>query len=239
MYLQLSNLLKLKNAFKMGKNFHFDDNSTKLQSSAYRLYATPVSSLPYINNVLVRSYLLDRPEGNIIIYNSSGIGKASDEIEKIGTSIGLFLNHHHEAMFGKQDLDVPIWINEKDEQKANMPITNTFSTEQKIGNDLEIIPTPGHTQGTTSFLWDNGEHRFLFPGDSIWFQNGEWKAVVLGDSDRSAYLESLETMKKLDFDFIVPWGVEEGSPAGYAISKDQKIEIFDKIIERLEAGKNY
>ncbi|WP_421879471.1 MBL fold metallo-hydrolase [Marinoscillum sp.] len=223
----------------MLNNLYFDENATKLQSFDSGLYATPVSSLPYISNVLVRSYLLVRPNGNIIIYNSLGIDQASDEIAKIGASVGLFMNHHHEAMYGKPNLDLPIWINELDESKANLPITTTYSEEKIIGDDLKIIPTPGHTQGTTSFLWDNGQHRFLFPGDSIWFQNGEWKAVVLGDSDRSAYLDSLETMKKLDFDFMMPWGVEKGSPAGYAISRDQKIEIFDKIIERLEAGKNY
>jgi hypothetical protein len=34
------------------------------------------------------------------------------------------------------------------------------------------------------FLWDNGEHHLLFPGDSIWVQGGEWKAVLLAESDR-------------------------------------------------------
>ncbi|UII19108.1 MBL fold metallo-hydrolase [Fulvivirga ligni] len=223
----------------MDKNLYFDASSKKLQSSDYGLYATPVSPLPYVDNVIVRSYLLERPDGNVIIYNSSGISQTSQELDQKGVSGGLFLNHHHEGMFGKPDIDISIWIHENDRPKVNMPITNTYGKEEKIGGDLTIVPTPGHTQGTTSFLWDNGEYRFLFPGDSIWVQNGQWKAVLLSDGDRSAYLDSLETMKKLDFDFIVPWGVEEGSPAGYAISKDQKIEIFDEIIKRLEAGENY
>tara|TARA_B100000678_G_scaffold204024_1_gene171808 strand:- start:22176 stop:22847 length:672 start_codon:yes stop_codon:yes gene_type:complete len=223
----------------MTQDLYFDDNAKSLQSSEYKIYATPVSSLPYIDNVNVRSYLLERPRGNIIIYNSSGIDKVSTEIEKKGVPMGLFLNHHHEAMFGKPDMDLSIWINKKDEPEADIPITNSFLNEKKIGDDLEIIPTPGHTPGTTSFLWDNGAQRFLFPGDSIWYQDGEWKAVVLGDSDRSAYIKSLEVMEKLDFDFIIPWGVEEGSPAGYAISKEEKIVIFDKMIERLKAGKNH
>lgn len=105
-----------------------------------------------------------------------------------------------------------------------------------IDNDLEVIPTPGHTPGTTMFLWDNGECRFLFPGDSLWVQGGEWKAVVLGDSDRSAYLDSLALLKEVAFDVLVPWGVEEEAPYGYAVSRAEASEKLERIIDRLREG---
>jgi hypothetical protein len=37
-----------------------------------------------------------------------------------------------------------------------------------IGDDLDVVPTPGHARGTTMFLWDNGEHRLPFSGHTIW-----------------------------------------------------------------------
>ena len=73
-----------------------------------------------------------------------------------------------------------------------MPVAGTFAGRQTIGDDFELIPTPGHTPGTTAFLWDSGTRRFLFTGDMLWIEHGRWSAVVLGSSDRTAYLESLE-----------------------------------------------
>lgn len=43
-----------------------------------------------------------------------------------------------------------------------VPIDGQFEQRETIADDLEVIPTPGHTSGTTMFLWDNDEHRFLF-----------------------------------------------------------------------------
>ena len=70
-----------------------------------------------------------------------------------------------------------------------------------LGGDFEIIPTPGHTPGATAFLWN----RHLFTGDTVFLRDGEWVAAVLDDSDPDAYIESLELMKTLDFDTLVPW----------------------------------
>ena len=70
-----------------------------------------------------------------------------------------------------------------------------------LGGDFEIIPTPGHTPGATAFLWN----RHLFTGDTVFLRDGEWAVAVLEDSDPDAYVESLELMKTLDFDTLVPW----------------------------------
>jgi glyoxylase-like metal-dependent hydrolase (beta-lactamase superfamily II) len=64
-----------------------------------------------------------------------------------------------------------------------VPVAETFGGRETIGEDLEVIPVPGHTPGSTAFLWDGGRHRFLFTGDSVWLDHGEWRAVVL---DRAA-----------------------------------------------------
>ena len=49
-----------------------------------------------------------------------------------------------------------------------------------------MIPIPGHTPGATAYLWDSGERRYLFTGDSLYLSDGEWMAAVLDSSDRDA-----------------------------------------------------
>jgi len=217
-------------------DLRYDDNSTGLRSTIRGVFGTPTAPLPFLNGVVVRAFVLERPQGNVIVYNAPGIGEAAAEIRDMGLPERLLMNHHHEAMYGPPGLDVPVWVHEADRSKVGLPVAGTFSGRGMIGDDLEVIPTPGHTAGTTSFLWDNGEHRLLFPGDSLWVQGGEWKAVVLGDSDRAAYLDSLALLKEVEFDILVPWGVETGEPWGYAVTREEARANLDRIIARLEAG---
>ncbi|MBV7379215.1 MBL fold metallo-hydrolase [Maritimibacter dapengensis] len=219
-------------------DLYFSDNTQQLQASIRGLFGTPTAPLPFLDGVVVRAFVLDRPQGNIIIYNAPGISEAADETRELGQPQRLLMNHHHEAMYGAPDLDVPVWVHEADRSRVSLPIAGTFAERHMIDDDLEVIPTPGHTAGTTAFLWDNGEHRFLFPGDSLWVQGGEWKAVLLGDSNRSAYLDSLARLKTVDFDVLVPWGAEVGEPFGYAVTREEANANLDRIIARLEAGEN-
>ena len=71
-----------------------------------------------------------------------------------------------------------------------------FRQRHLLDDNFEVIPTPGYTSGATAFLWDSGQHRCLFTGDSIYHREGEWVAAVLaGYSDRHAYIRSLELIR--------------------------------------------
>ncbi|MGK2740348.1 MBL fold metallo-hydrolase [Tepidicaulis sp. LMO-SS28] len=222
----------------MPSDLYSTNDDTGLQSSIPGLHATPTAPLPFLKGVVVRSFVLEREHGNIIIYHSPGIAAAAREILALGRPDRILVNHWHEAMFDAPDLDVPIFVHENDRGQTKLPIAGTFSKREKIGDDLEVIPTPGHTAGTTMFLWDNGEHRLLFPGDSIWVQGGKWKAVLLDESHRQAYLASLTLLMDLDFDILVPWGNEDGQPYGYGVTRVQAEENLQRIISRLQAGEN-
>ena len=92
-------------------------------------------------------------------------------------------------------------------------------------------PTPAHTPGATCFLWDSGEHRCLFSGDTINFPGGEWIAEVLDSSDRHRYLESLESMRGLDFDVIVPSVSAAGQPFYDLVDREQAQDRIDAIMQ--------
>ncbi len=68
----------------MPPNLFSPIGDTGLQSSIPGLYATPTAPLPFLSGVVVRSFVLEREQGNIIIYNSPGINAAAREILELG-----------------------------------------------------------------------------------------------------------------------------------------------------------
>ncbi|MWV47977.1 MBL fold metallo-hydrolase [Rathayibacter sp. VKM Ac-2803] len=210
-----------------------------LHSPFEGLLATPSSRLPYQHDVQLRSFVLQRPEGTVVVYNSPGVSEAATAIRQLGPPSRLLVNHAHEAMYGQPELDVAVWMHHADRSEvgASLEIAGTFDRREWIDHDLEVIPTPGHTPGTCSYLWDNGTNRFLFTGDFLWIENGEWKAVVLDPALRADYLDSLRLIRDLDFDVLVPWGVTEGdSPAWPVRDADDRRHRIDLIIDRVASG---
>jgi glyoxylase-like metal-dependent hydrolase (beta-lactamase superfamily II) len=116
------------------------------------------------------------------------------------------------------------------------PVRAAFSRRHMLDDDFEVIPTPGHTPGATAYLWDHGSQRLLFTGDSVYLRDGEWVGAVLGSSDRAAYLDSLELIRELDFDVLVPWAATAGQPDHALTDRADTRRRIDAIIERVRRG---
>ena len=159
-------------------------------------------ALPFAPDLHVRSFLLEREDGDLLVYAAPG--------ETTGAT-RQYLNHWHEAMF-KGDPGASLFVNEHDREQTerHTPVAHVFSKRHAIGGDFEVIPTPGHTPGATAFLWHAGGRRYLFTGDTIYLSDGEWTPALLESSDRAAYLASLELIRELDFDVLVPWAATAG-----------------------------
>jgi glyoxylase-like metal-dependent hydrolase (beta-lactamase superfamily II) len=82
----------------------------------------------------------------------------------------------------------------------------------------------------------NGDRRLLFTGDTIYLDGGEWAAAVLDSSDRAAYLESLELIRGLDFDVLVPWAATAGQPFFAETDPADARRRIDAIAERIRRG---
>ena len=176
-----------------------------IESPLRGLYAAPPEPLPFAPSLHVRAFLLRRAAGNVLIYGAPTVDLGT--FAGVGGIARAYLNHRHEAMFGTDLAGVPLFVHEADSAAVarTRAVRGTFSRRHTLDHDLEVIPTPGHTPGATSFLWDNGEHRMLFTGDTVYLRDGEWVAALLGSSDREAYATSLELLRDLDFDVLVPW----------------------------------
>jgi hypothetical protein len=60
------------------------DLATGLQSQLPGLHVTPPAALPFLRGVVVRSFVLDRATGNVVIYNAPGLGAAASDILALG-----------------------------------------------------------------------------------------------------------------------------------------------------------
>lgn len=201
------------------------------------LYASPPEPLPFAPDLHIRAFLLRRSRGNVLIYSVSGL---ESEAAPLGGITRWYLNHGHEAMFMAEGVTAPLFVHEADAAPvaAKHHVRGTFSRRHMLDEDLEVIPTPGHTPGATAYLWDSGSHRFLFTGDTIYFDHGEWVAAVLESSDRAAYLESLEHIAGLDFDVLVPWAATGGQPYFAVTSRAEAASRIGAIAERVRSGED-
>jgi hypothetical protein len=177
---------------------------------AAALRASPPEPLPFAPRLHIRSFVLERDAGDLLVYSTT---TATGEVWR------QYLNHGHEAAFPSRAVKAPLFVHAADRAaaEATMAVRAAFSRRHMLDDDFEVIPTPGHTPGATAYLWDSGEHRFLFTGDTIFLRDGEWAAAMLDSSDRGVYLESLALLRDLDFDVLVPWAATAGGPY-YAVT---------------------
>jgi hypothetical protein len=196
--------------------------------------------LPFAPSLDIRAFLLRRDRGNLLVYSVKGLESDAATIEGQGGISRHYLNHRHEAMFASEWADAPLFVheNEREAVAKSYHVRGAFSRRHMLDDDFEVIPAPGHTSGATAYLWDSGDHRYLFTGDTIYLDDGEWVAAVLESSDRALYIESLELIRDLDFDVLVPWAATSGQPYHAATDKEDARRRIDAIIERLRNGED-
>jgi hypothetical protein len=204
------------------------------------LYSSAPESLPFAPRLDIRAFLLRRDERNVLIYSTTTLGSAGSATEALGGISRHYLNHRHEALFASPSIGAPLFVHERERRSVaeTYNVRGTFSKRHTFEDDLEVVPTPGHTSGATSYLWNSGEHRLLFTGDTIYLDEGEWVAAVLPSSDRSRYVDSLELIRELDFDVLVPWASTAGTPLFAATDGVDAQRRIDAILDRVRRGED-
>lgn len=211
---------------------------------AVELRASEPATLPFGGGELrARAFVLERAAGHLLIYSTPTLAAEIAGLTA-GRSIARhYLAHHHEAMFlpDPNPLDAPLVVHERDRpavaELASVPV-HAFAKRHLTDPDFEVIPIPGHTPGATAYLWESGEHRYLFSGDSIFVRHGRWIAAVLDSSDRDAYIESLELVRELEFDALVPWVAEASARAVELVDPADARSRIEAVIARLRRGED-
>jgi glyoxylase-like metal-dependent hydrolase (beta-lactamase superfamily II) len=187
---------------------------------------------------------VQRDGGNLLLYRGDAVVPVRQEIHELGGLSRQYLNHRHEASASSdsiaEEFSAPLFVHraEADAVSKTATLGALFLERHRLDGDFEVIPTPGHTAGATTYLWDSGEHRVLFTGDTIYLREGDWVAAVLASSDRDSYLHSLELIRGLEFDVLVPWAATAGAPYYARVDKAETERRIDAILVRLDRGEN-
>jgi glyoxylase-like metal-dependent hydrolase (beta-lactamase superfamily II) len=208
-------------------------------SSAIRgLWASSPQPLSFAPKLAVRAFLLERAAGNLLIYSTGNLPADAAAIQARGGATRQYLNHWHEALWGVAPAQLGARLVHHAADAAEVAARGahgaSFSHGFTLDDDFEAIPIPGHTPGATAYLWNTGEHRLLFTGDSIYLDGREWVDGLLESSDRDAYLASLARIRDLDFDVLVPWAASIGQPYLSVVGPAERRARLDAMIERLE-----
>jgi len=117
------------------------------------------------------SYLIVRPEGNVLVDSPRFASPLVKRIEALGGVSMMFLTHRddvadHEkwaSHFGAERV-----LHRDDFGRSLAGIERALSGSDTIAldDDLIAIPTPGHTRGHTVLLYRD---QFLFSGDHLWW----------------------------------------------------------------------
>lgn len=154
------------------------------------------------------AYLLTRDMGNVLFYNTN----RQTDIEKMLALGGVryqFLSHRDELgdsilQIRKQfDALLGGHLNEQAEFAEVCTPDIVFFKRQKLLENVEVIPTPGHTPGSCCFLVHSAHDRtYLFTGDTLYLTDDGWQPGLLSFSDRDALTESLMLLKTLNPDVV-------------------------------------
>ena len=209
------------------------------------LYASEPEAVPFGPSLEIRAYLLQREQGNLLVYRADTLEREVAGINALGGISRQYLNHRHEAAptcdWVAATFGAPLYCHaaEAPSVSGTCNVDHTFSERHRLDEDFEVIPTPGHTNGATAFLWDSGEHRCLFVGDTLVIRQHDWGVVLLdGVSDRDRYFDSLELIRGLDFDLLVPSVATAGQPQYAFVDRAQAQRHIDAILERLRRGES-
>lgn len=202
------------------------------------LHATSPAVLPFAPTSVVRAFLLERNHGNLLLYSTGRLEEDAPRLEAWGGVAHQYLNHWHEAMFGLAPASLSATLIHHEAESGPLARYGgpgqAFSERHRADDDFEVIPIPGHTPGATAYLWETGGRRLLFTGDSVYLHKGNWRVGLLESSDREAYLRSLQLIRDLEFDVLVPWVVDAGDPYLVSVDAAERRSRIDQLITWVE-----
>jgi hydroxyacylglutathione hydrolase len=158
------------------------------------------------------AYLWRGANGNVLFY-SPATEADFDAIDALGGVSAQYLSHLDEAgpnlariaeRFGRR-LHAP--AAELDAISKHARVDVALEPVRRLDdNGVEILPTPGHSPGSTCYLVSGaGGARYLFTGDTMFpTADGSWSTfVVPGRGDTAAMRESLTKLGTVAPDIVI------------------------------------
>ncbi|XP_051116157.1 uncharacterized protein LOC127241266 isoform X2 [Andrographis paniculata] len=155
------------------------------------------------------SYFITRPQGNILIDSPRYTEQLASNIKKMGGAKYMFLTHKddiadHDKWSKELGCQRIFHSEEVSPRTSDVEIKLEGNGPWNIDDDIALIHTPGHTEGSVCLL--DKTRKVLFVGDHLLVnEDGElsisehynWFSVPI-------QLKSVEKLLDLDFEWILP-----------------------------------
>lgn len=155
------------------------------------------------------SYLIVRPEGNILIDSPRFVPPLVKNIEAMGGIRYLYLTHRddvadHQKYRDHFGCDRILHADEINAGTRSVEIQLSGSETHQIADDLLVISVPGHTKGHTVLLYNN---KFLFTGDHLAWSESLQHLIGFRTAcwySWSAQIKSMQNLANYDFEWVLP-----------------------------------
>jgi glyoxylase-like metal-dependent hydrolase (beta-lactamase superfamily II)/ferredoxin len=159
------------------------------------------------NSYGATSYLIVRPEGNILVDSPRFAPPLVKRLEEMGGIDYLYLTHRddvadHQKFHEHFKCDRILHQDEISSDTRNVEIQLTGREPYQLAPDLLIIPVPGHTKGHTVLLY----RKFLFTGDHLAWSNANQLAGFPGVCwySWSELIKSTRQLANYSFEWVLP-----------------------------------
>jgi len=159
------------------------------------------------NSYGASSYFVRRPGGNALIDSPRFALPLVHRMEEMGGVATMLFSHRddvadHEKFH--EHFGCPRWIHRAD--KSGIATEHVWDGDEPValGDELVVIPVPGHTRGHVVFLYRN---KFLFTGDHLAWSDNRGRLTAFRDVAWYSWTEQTKSMKRLldyDFEWVLP-----------------------------------
>lgn len=186
-------------------------NSTTRSLTRVRNDLWQTSTFSPFPGLTTHAYLWTPPSGENVLFYSPGGSDDFGAIAQLGGVAHQYLSHRDEAGPALKQIGERFdnrlhasGAEERDVRHFAEPDV-LFTARHVDTNGIEVIPTPGHSPGSTCFLVTGGDGlTYLFTGDTVFLsQEGVWTAGFIPEvSDPDALAASLHTLAALEPDLV-------------------------------------
>jgi glyoxylase-like metal-dependent hydrolase (beta-lactamase superfamily II)/ferredoxin len=155
------------------------------------------------------SYLIQHPDGNILIDSPRFTPPLVKQIEAMGGIKYLYLTHRddvadHQKFHDRFGCDRILHRDDITTDTSSVERQLTGTDPISLTADVTIIPVPGHSRGHTVLLYNN---KFLFTGDHLAFRRQLGHLGAFRDFCWYSWPEQVKSMQRLagyDFEWVLP-----------------------------------
>ena len=180
------------------------------------------------------SYLIVRPEGNVLIDSPRFAGPLVKQIQKLGGVRFMFLTHRddvadHQKWAGRFNAERIMHRDDIGRSVTGIERVIGGRDAVELDDDLLAIPTPGHTRGHTVLLYRD---RYLFSGDHLWWSDA-YKSLHASQNvcwySWPEQTRSMELLLNYRFEWVLP-----GHGRRVHLSSSLMLEQLEKCVARMK-----